>query len=256
MRFRSAAFLPLLIFTTCIPLSAQQPPQRDPQAVAAINNALAALGGQGAIPQIRDCVARGSTRVPEGSPLANGNFIWKNAGEEFRYEYATSSAVEVFSSGHGRPAIRKADDVARLHGHMALANFPPHLPGVVLLKQLTDPKYTLTFLGPGVLADRQVIRVRTSLDSDIASAAVTPQVWSFDATNGLPLRVEYRWPDNSNAESFVPVVAEFSDLRSVAGVVVPFRIVHHVNNELIATSSLDSVTFNTGLDSAEFDLDL
>src|SRR5712692_89074 len=229
------------------------PPVRDPAAVAAMQRALAALGGSGVLGQVSDCIAQGTIQVPPGSALTGGNFVWKNAGEEFRYEYPTPFGTEVFTSGHGRPGISTSLKATALHGHMALASFPPHLPGVVLLKELLDPSYALTVMAPALVAGRQAIRVRTCLDSDPATAAVTPQEWLFDASTGLPMRVEYRWPDNFNAERFLNVSADLGDYHLVAGILVPFRIAHYVQSEQVATFIFSSVTLNNGLSPTDFD---
>lgn len=233
--------------------TAQADPVREPGAVAAIELAVAAMGGRTAIGQIRDCVAQGTVQAAEGSSLTSGGFVWKNAGAEFRYENPGSAGAQVTVSGHGRPASVENGELQRLSGNATAAHIPSHLIAAVLFKELANPTYLITVDGLGTVGERQVIRVRTVWELNDATASVSPQVWFLDVSTGLPLRVEYRIPEISDALNYLTGAIEFSDFRNVSGVVVPFRITTYTEGDWESTITINSIALNTGISPLEFD---
>jgi len=137
---------------------------------------------------------------------------------------------------------------------MALANLPFHLPAVLLLRELNDSTYSITWQGTVTLGGVTAARIRISLDTDSVASLVTPQDWYFDSSTGLPLRVEHRLPDNLRPEIFTAAAEEFSDFRAVARVAVPFRMVSYGDGEQIAVIMVSSVDFNSGIPPGSFDL--
>lgn len=227
-------------------------PTRDPAAVAAIETAIAAMGGP-MVGSVSDSVAVGRAETPGQSRGRPGNFVWKDSGEEFRREFAGPDGNQVFVSGHGRPAFSRGQSVRRLNYHVARANPPLHLPAVVLFRQLQNQGYSFELVGDDTWAGQPVTRVRTRLDSDIVGQLVTPQEWLFDQLTGLPLRVEYRVPRNNNAQKFTEGATEFSDFRPVAGVLVPHRLVGYLEGAQQVVATLTAVSFNQGISPSEFD---
>ena len=259
MQSSKPIFLLAFVFFVSTAVHAQQPPTappavRDPAAVAAIQRALAALGGSGVLGQVRDCVAHGNIQVSEGSALTGGSFVWKTAGTEFRYETPSPAGIHVFASGHGRAATLQNGVIESKGRHVRLAAFPPHLPGVLLLNVLSDAQSRLTYVGTGLVGTTPAVRVRTSVGADALTAAITLQEWLLDSSTGLPLRVEFQLFDSANRRFSMKAAFEFSNFRAVSGVLVPFRIATFHNRELNGVASLSSVAFNTGLNASEFDL--
>lgn len=236
------------------PFSAQRRlPQRDADALAAIQRAVLAMGGA-AIQQVQDSVFQGTLGAVEGSSMTSGDFTWKNSGTEFRYENPGRSGRGTLVSGRGRPGIVGPSGTTRLNAHMAEANLPAHLAPLVLLKTLADVRHRLIFVGNEALNGAAVIHVRSSLEADEVSAATTVRDWFFDAATGLPVRVEYRLPANSNALEHMPAAVELSDFRFVSGIAVPFQITVYHNGQRLGVARISSVVFNTGISPSDFDL--
>lgn len=235
-------------------LSAQQAPQRDPQAVAAVQQAIAALGGAQALAAVADSVAVGQIAPTPGSWVKTSNFVWKDSGAEFRRERQTATATQVLLSGHGQPSATSNGITKKLFYHMTYTTPPFYVPGVVLLRELSDSRYSLILLGPATVSGRSAIRVRTSLQTNPVAAAVTQQDWFLDVATGLPLRVEYRLPSTADAADFQSAAATFSDFRQVSGVLVPSSIAGEQQGAAVSLVTVTSVTFNSGVNPAEFDL--
>lgn len=79
------------------------PPARDPQAIAAIQTALAAMGGAGAIGAIQNAVVQGTSVTTPNNENGPQNFTWTCAGNAFRYENDGTSGGHVFVSNNGSP---------------------------------------------------------------------------------------------------------------------------------------------------------
>lgn len=79
-------------------------PQRDPNAVVAVERTVTALGGLTAVGQITDATVTGTIQPASGSSLTAGKFKWEDAPPEFRYSLQTGAETRVFASGHGRSA--------------------------------------------------------------------------------------------------------------------------------------------------------
>ncbi len=238
-----------------VPATADPPePSRDATDVAVVESAVAALGGRGVLSQVSDSVTTGDIQPKERNPFGSRSFVWKTVGDEFRYEFQSARGLQVYTSGHGRPAVLKEDGrVRQIFAHMAMANPPLHLPGVVLLRELMDPSYSITLEDVGLVGGTAAACVRTRSERHVVARTLTPQVWCFDLVTGLPLRVGYRIAQNLNASRSREGSAEFSDFRSVNGILVPFRIDADEGPQQKSLITVKSVAFDTGVNPAEFD---
>lgn len=250
-------FLLVSVLLFPIPAGAQQTgqraPQRDAQAVAVLQRAIAAMGGAAAVGQITDAVVAGSVEPASGSSVNSGSFKWESSGSEFRYEKQSASSDLVLVSGHGHPARIRNGTATGLLSHTALANTPLHFPALVLAGVIANQGYSITLIGNTSVNGAPATKVHISFDSDLIHALVTPQDWYFDATTGIPVRVEHRLPDERRAEIYVTAAEEFGNYRIVAGVVMPYKISSYEEGQLLAVETMNSVEFNTGINPSEFD---
>ncbi|PYU28563.1 MAG: hypothetical protein DMG32_02285 [Acidobacteria bacterium] len=252
MRFRSS-FLLAFIFLVSAAAAAQRPPQRDPQALLIIQKSLAAMGGAAAAAGVTDTDITGSLKPSSGSFVEAGTFRWQTAGSEFRYEKRAGSSIQVLVSGHGHPANIRNGTVTPLSLHTALANPPLHLPALILADVLANQGYSVTLLGKTTVNGVAAIKVHISLDTDLVRALVTPQDWYFNATTGLPSRVEHRLPDNAHPQTYANGAEEFSNFQLISGVLVPFTIVAYEEGVQVAGATVNSIKFNQGINPSEFD---
>jgi hypothetical protein len=124
MRFRHLLFLSgswILAFQPFTFAQSQAP--RDPSALAAVQAAVVALGGN-SLQSVDNCVAQGQL-TKNGS---TGTFKWENSGVEFRYDVTVNGNTTTLLSNHGSPATPGAQ-VEYWPPHFATASLPPHLIG-------------------------------------------------------------------------------------------------------------------------------
>ncbi len=229
-------------------------PQRDSAAVAIVQQAVTALGGFASASQISDATVSGTITPVAASSLKAGTFIWEDAPPEFRYTIQTATETRVFVSGHGQPAYEKGGVVSPLFPHMATASMPFHLPALVLARWIANTNASITLAANDVVAGTTVIHVHMSLNTDAISSQVTTQDWYFDIGTAIPLRVEYRLPDNRQPQDFVVEAEQFSNFQTVNGLQIPYQITIIRDGAVQGVGTIKSVAFNTGLSSTEFDL--
>ena len=243
----------LLLSTAVFFVSAQTSPAvRDPLAVAAVQNAIAALGSTANISQIADCTAQGNIGNP-ANPDSPGTFVWQIAGNEFNYTTHISGMDRTFLSGHGTPADLRNGDPAPTGPHVVRATLPFHIPGLVLLTELGNPNYSITYIGPETQNGLAVIHVQTADNSDSIGASVTPQDWYFDSSTFLPISLQYRVPDSVNATQYSTITKTFTSWTQVNGVTVPAAFINTMNPSASRTVTITSIVFNSGLSPSTFD---
>jgi len=215
---------------------------RDPQAISAVEQALAALGGNASSLQVRTAVIRGNLQV-EAEQTAS-TFLWEDdlSGKvpEFRKEIHSGDAVRTFVSGHGLPAHEHNGEAKPLSPQIGIATSPLYLPGVVLARKLHNPDYSFQL----VEDNSGFIHVRTSWVLNPATASVTPQDWYFDPTTKIPVWVQYLLPNTEKPGHVKAVSLRFSEFRNVSGIAVPFHIVTQGPDSRIRTATLTDVQVN------------
>jgi hypothetical protein len=228
------------------------PAVRDPQAVAVMESALAALCGKDAHATLRTAVIRGNMQSAEGKAVSA--FLWEDdlSGKmpEFRKETGAGDSAQVLVSGHGAPAQQRGGAPKRLPWQAALALPPLYLPGVVLARQLNNPSYSLRWVGTG----NGLNHVRVCWGLNAATAAVSIQDWYFDPGASLPVRVEYVLPNTEQPGQTKPASLEFSDFRAVSGVALPFSLVARSASQQIHRFAVADAQINIPIDAAHFEL--
>jgi len=253
-RFVVALSLTLLITSF---VGAQPPnptPVKNATALAEIEAAITAMGGDAAVLQISDSVITGTITPTTGSWLKPATFVWKTSGAEFRYEIQRDSGNQIFVSGYGKPAVSRNGKVTPLFYHMAQAARPFALPAIVLLASLTDPEESLVDAGQMLVSGKAASAVRISSTEPDPVAAITLQTWYFDAATSLPLRVEYRLPGATDVTHWANAALDFADFRKAGLVTVPFDVTYSEEGVALETFSVATVDFNVGVSPSEFDL--
>ena len=168
----------LLILSSSPRLSSQQsttPPQRDPQAVAVLQNSIAKMGGSAAVANVTDAVVTGSVAPTSGSSAKSGTFKWETAGAEYRYDFQLGATTQSFLSGHGQPANIHNGAVSALSPQIALSNSALHLPPLVLASAIANNMLSVVLGGKTTVNGSPAIKVRIFSNADMLSAIVSVQ---------------------------------------------------------------------------------
>jgi hypothetical protein len=251
----------LLILSSCPNLSSQQSaasPQRDPQAMAAIQNTLAAMGGASAIAQVQNVIARGSMLPAQGSTIPVGSFTMEDQfgaqSHEFKDSFQSAALTQTLASGHGNPGLLSNGHTKNFNLWSANSRLPVHLPAMILSGLLANANCNITSAGQTTINGQAAIHIQFHVDTNIVTQTLSIQDWYFDPATGMPLRIEYRIPDTSNPSLFISAAADFSDFRPVQGVLFPFRVVAYQEGNSKNVMTITSVSVNQPLASTDFDL--
>lgn len=253
MRTPRPALLLLLCVLIPASLSAQQstptpPAQRDPQAVAAVQAAIAAFGSS-AVAQSLQAQGQVDTFDPGGN--ATNTITWEMAGSEFRVESSSGASSGVVVTGHGNPTVTIDGQTQPVPKYVIQAMFIPAFAGAILAREFQNPNYSLQYIGAQTLNDTPVAVVETALPT-APNAPLTSQLWYFSNATNLPIRVTYRAPADQTPLRSWPETVDLSNFTSVSGGMYPFKIV--VSDERpLASILLQSVNPSANIPSTNFD---
>ena len=230
---------------------------RDPGAIKGLEAAITAMGGPIAWKNVQKASATGKTEFSADGAKHSAGIVWKDDWSqptlEYRREFQDGSDTGLLVSAHGSPGNAAGGKKEKVPARVSLGVSPLHLPAWVLSHQLADPRYSLQ-----VITDKQnvpgVLHIRTSLRIGTAEAILTPQDWYFDATSGLPLRVEYKVATISNPLRGLTAAMEFSDFREVSGVMVPFHLTETAVGGTRSEVSMSAVVVNPTLAATDFEI--
>jgi hypothetical protein len=228
-------------------------PVRDAQAVAAVQNAINALGGAALISQEQSWLIQGNKISASGAPAPSGSFTWEAAGSEYRFEDSTPAGKDLFVTGHGNPTQISASKSQAISPYMAQAMFVPALVGPVLLQEFQNQSYSIRYGGTGSIGTASVLIVTTAAETTYPDNVITPQTWYFDSSTGLPIRVEFRSPAPRHPASYANERFDYSDLRVNGGAVFPFQINLSIEGQPLETFYVSTISVNANVPSSDFD---
>lgn len=239
--------------------SNEAPPIKQAAAVATAKQAIAAMGGESLIASVHSIEADGSISISIGSAMRAGTFAWKDqvtgSGFEFRQEVTIDGNTTVFASGHGKPANRGPKGKLRhLAQHIAYAAPPFHLPAILLESELADKDRSFHLLDATTINGHPAVHIQTLVETGPVEKALSVHDWYFDATSGLPVRVEYRVPDSLDASRYEPASADYTDYRSMDGITTPLSISATQAGAPIAIVSISNIQWKAPLNPNDFDL--
>jgi hypothetical protein len=237
--------------------SSQSAPQRDQQAIAAIQQAITALGGS-ANGQVKNAVVQGTILITSETPNQSATFVWKDdlSGNQpaYRREFQQGSSTGVLVSGNGSPTSTQDGKTESVPGQISLTYVAFHLPGVALAAELSNPNYDLKYLGTGEVNGSPAIKVQTSVSrsKSVIAAILSEQVWYFDSASGLPVRLEYRITSDKHIGSPRTASVDYANYRQFAGILVPVQMIEHGISGEQDTLSVTSVSLNGGVSPSDF----
>lgn len=248
----ASLFISILLFASLF--AAQQPPQRDPQAVAILQQALAAMGGS--VP--KDSVATGTVILVAGSTTENGTIRiltrgWDQSAEQL--QMPSGNRTVVYSRGFGNEV--HGATATSLQLELVATSQSPVFPLAILAGALSNSDVALQYLGLEALGGSSAHHIRfwntfASNPKLQPFAEFTAKELWIDAATGLPRKLFYYRRAARGAAPRIPLEVFYADYRNVGGVLYPFLIKKSLNGTPWITITLGSVVFNAGLTDADF----
>lgn len=259
MRFARAyvlAFLSLLLAFTVFGRQSATTAERDPQAVVLVQQSIAAMGQ----PVPSDSTATGTVTIVAGSLTSHGTvriLTRSTTQTSIQFQTTTGDWSIIYSNGQANRLDPSGTMVLSLE--LAASSQCIYFPQPYISGLLSNSDFSIKFLGQEMIGSSPAnhIFVQNTFASSPAFQSLsefnTADIW-LDGTNALPLKIAMTRSDGRGAAPQIPISFTYSNYQTISGVRYPFTIQEYVTETLWATTSIQSVNFNTGLTDANFPL--
>jgi hypothetical protein len=235
------------------PAPSTNAPQRDPQAVALLQKSISVMG----VPP-SDSTATGNVTTVAGSLTQQGTVTILTRGStetSIQFQMSNNPWTVVFANGQANKVETSQTTVYPFE--LAASNqclyFPlPYFSGI-----LNNPDYSIQYVGQETIdsSDAIHIRVQNTFSSNphfqSLTEFTTADVW-LDASSALPVKIGMIRRDGGGSAPKIPISVVYSSHQTVSGVRYPFTIQEYITETLWATTTIQSVAFNTGLSDSAF----
>jgi hypothetical protein len=252
---RCGFVVPFILLLVSV-VSAQNPPQSDPQALSLVAQSFSALTG-GTV--VTDATLTGTAvwTVASNSENASATLLAKGTGES-RFDMALSEGLrseirnDASSSALGE-AIASDGSILQWASQNCMVNAAWFLPHLSVLAETGNSAEIFSYIGQESRNGEAVQHIQTYLYS-ATNASV--QQWSamdiyLDAASLLPTSFVFNVYSTDGSQT-IQVEVDFSNYQPVNGALVPFRIQRYVAGNLGFDFSVASVQFNSSLQDSLF----
>jgi hypothetical protein len=239
-----------------------QSPQRDPQALAVLSQAVAASGGITTLSAIQDFRAAGTITYYWAGEEVQGSVSIRGRGtDQFRLDAELSDGPTSWAVNKGTGSLKRlnsANSPIGFHNSRNLAALT--WPIAHILAALSDPSVSVALVQSPAIDGKQVshVRIQKQLSQTVPPDALielyATQDYLFDSTTGLLIEVRDRVGANDSVTPSYAHEIHFAEYQTTNGVTVPMSVSEAVEGQKTWSLQLSSVTFNAGLQDADFNL--
>ena len=227
--------------------------QKDPQALAILQGAFAAMGGS--VPS--DSTANGTVTTVAGSRTESGSAIILTRGVNQTSEQIQTphGFTLVYSKGQASQLINSV--TTPLSFELAASSRSLSFPLPQIAAVLNNPDSGYLYVGLESLNGLQVHHLRywnsfnTQPRFQFLAEFTLMDIW-VDAVSSLPQRMSQIQRAGRGSEPRIQLDTYLSNYQKVSGVLYPFSVQKSVNGSPWLTITITSVTLNTGLTDASF----
>lgn len=236
---------------------------RDPQALALLNAAIAALD---VTTTVTDATLQATAAYAAGSDSESGPATLQAKVSGLGNE----SNVLFTLSGGQRQEIRNGiagvwtGNDGQTHAmalHNCLTDAVWFFPGLALQAAVADPEVGMAYVGAESLGSAAVQHIQLSRLLPGQAANITAAIQSLsttdvylDATSSLPVAVAFNGHPDNDETTNLAVEIQFSSYQSTNGVVAPMHIQKFLQGSLLLDISVTAVTINSGIPDSVFTL--
>ncbi len=264
MTLRTRCFLLLVSVFTLIPVcrpqtTPQAPPPapvRDPQAIAALQQAFAAMGG--VLPS--DSVATGTATIVEGSQTQSGTIrVLTRSYDQSLEDIQTpiDNRVVVFSRMQAAETRSGATNLLHFEPAAASQCFDSSLPLVAWALQSTDAAVSdrgLETLNGQPAHHVHLWNTFASIPKLGPPSEFTIKDLWLDPATGFPIKLAYERREAGGSSPRMRIEIVYSDYQSISGVSYPQQIQKSFNGVPWTSITINAFALNTGLTDADFPL--
>ncbi len=225
---------------------------KDPQAVAIVTQAIAAMGP--AVSTIQDSLTTATITYYDGS---SGALTIKTRGQLLRHEIGLPNGSLVYVINPVGSYMLNNGKRSALPLWATKYQLPEHIPALGRLIQFSLPNMQLNFVGQETINNQAVYHILLyALPTDATSATIEKMLSEFhffvDASTYQIVKSRGYIFSPDAIENRSVVENSYSDYRSVNGITVPFHIVRTVSGQPYCEITLTNVAFNVGLSASDF----
>lgn len=260
MRPTSPLRFALLIGLLSVPALAQTatpsptPPVRDPQALAALQQAIAAMGGTAPT----DSVAKGSITLTAGPRTESGTFALLTRGfQQSSEQIAATFTNQTIVYSNGLAASVDAQVPQSLPWESSVSRQSAIFPLPFLVNALSDANLNCRNFGLETAASSSLLHVQfwhgfaNEPKLQFLAGLTVVDVW-LDPVSYLPKRISFERRDAGGDAPVLRIDVFFADYLNYGGILYPMSVQESLNGTPWAAITLQSVALNTGLSDSSF----
>jgi hypothetical protein len=264
MRLRFLVFAFFLFWMFTQPSSPQQTSaptiQRDQQALTVLTQVLATAGGQAVLGAIQDITGTGTITYYWAGDEVQGTVTVKGRGVgQFRLDAILSNGTRSWAVNNGTGFEKEPDGTTSqipYHNTLNFGNLT--FPLYFLSAVVQDTSTSITYVGMETKNGSQVHHIRAQKvfgrDADPSGilGKLTRRDFFVDCTTfQVVATLDMVHPARASTLSY-PREMQFSDYRTINGILVPFSIMEVATGQRTYSIQLTQVTFNSGLQDSDF----
>ena len=230
------------------------PVSRDPQGLAVLQHIFTAFGG--VMPT--DSTATGQVTTVAGSLTSQGTVrIQTRSTNQTSIKFQTTSDnwSVVYSNGEANKINGTETKVLPLE--LTASSQCMYFPFPFLAGLLNNPDVSIQYVGQEALDSSMAYHIRvlntfnSATQMQFLSDFTLADIW-LDSNSALPLQISMTRRDGGGSSPRTSVMVSYSNYQSISGVKYPFEIREFINGTPWATTTIQSVSFNTGLTDTDF----
>ena len=233
---------------------------KDPQAVAVLTQSLNAVGGLAAVTAIQDYTGTGNITYNWAGEQVQAPVTVRGMGiSNFRVDSTLPNGTRTFAAG-GYSGVLIAPDGSRqpTSAYNLFTAGSLTFPYVRIAATLADSTTSISFVGTVSVNGQSVYQIHfvPALDPAIATNSTLQGLGAFDLYVDPPSLLVTELVETiysgSNFRTKLSHEIDFANYQTAGTVRVPFIITETVNGQQTWSITLSSMTFDSGLTTAEF----
>jgi hypothetical protein len=257
MRVSRFVLATLLVFASSLDLSSQQTTailQRDAQAATLLRQAIAAMGAS--LPS--DSTATGNVTITAGGETSQGSVkVLTRGTNQTSIQFQSTMANWSVIYSNGLASRIDATGTTALPLELAASSQCLYFPQPFLSGLINNPDVSLQYVGEETLDSSEVNHIRAwNTFSSVAqmqflSDFTLTDIW-LDAMSGHPRQISLTRRYGGGSSPKISVSVSYANYQSMSGVQYPLAIQESINGTPWGTTTIQTVTFNTGLSDTAF----